>query len=127
LRLQALIDEAGRNGVAVIAEFMPEAKLIQEVGRRFKQVSKVASIYLENSYPGMIFFCFLDHDQYDDRLMDQLLDIEWGLYAEFPRQKFDVHYLPLFAKDQGVLSVNAKNILPEVYGEDGDVRCLKYP
>jgi hypothetical protein len=85
--------------------------LIEEVACRFKQIPKVATIYLEKSPAELVFFCFLDHDQYDDHMMDQLLDLEWELRKDFPDQIFDIHYMPLMVKDKGILSASAQKII----------------
>jgi hypothetical protein len=62
---------------------------------RFSWFPEVNSMYILK-FPQVIeVLVFLDQEQYDDGLMDQLLDQEIIILERFPDQLFDFRYLPL--------------------------------
>lgn len=70
-------------------------ELEEELVVRYGQFETVSSIHLLDSLDGVKVYVSLDQVEYDDGLMDQLLDQEWAISDQFRDSDLEVFYFPL--------------------------------
>lgn len=83
-----------------------------QVKDRYAQVAQVTGIYQRELGDTQEFVVVTSNKQYDDQLMDQLIDIEIAILDEFPVGQIDFTFVPEFAVsgNNGDLQENAQVI-----------------
>lgn len=71
---------------------MAKMRMKEITAEAFAAVPRVMFIYHHLACMTDTFSIFTEGDQYDDSLMDELLDVEWELIKEFPEAAFN--YIP---------------------------------
>jgi len=79
-----------KEGTAYLEEL---ALLI--IGQEYSKYEKVKSIYVQEYRAELQVQVLLSIDEYDDGLMDNLLDTEYDIHKEFPSLTFTFSYLPV--------------------------------
>jgi len=64
------------------------------ISRKFSKIKKVKSIYVQRYREEIQILVLLSTNQYDDDLMDTLLDIEYDIRKMFPEIVFEFFYPP---------------------------------
>lgn len=80
-----------------IEEIDTDDDIIQEIVLQYKKVEKVVKITQNHEYEAQVSIrIYLDVNQYDENLMNQLLDVEWEIRKKFCDAVFDFIYLSTF-------------------------------
>jgi hypothetical protein len=82
-------------------------QLEQELVARFGKFEQVERIHLIDSSQGIRVYVWLDQTEYDDELMDALLDQEWAIGERFADRAFEAFYFPM-PRDDAQLPVPDK-------------------
>jgi hypothetical protein len=77
-----------------------EDAVAQATVRSFGAINDVAAVYVDAGPSGMTVWVFVDREQYDDALMDRLLDEEMKVLSCFPDQVVSFKYLPAPGRSQ---------------------------
>jgi hypothetical protein len=77
--------------------------LIQALSAELSKFEEVYAIYYEGSEERMNVTVLLDHESYDDQLMDAMLDKEFEIRESINILSVDVLYVPLLGREIGDL------------------------
>ena len=83
----------------IVEEIDSDEDILKEIIAQYNKFEKVQSIVRHHDYEAQITIrVYLSIDQYDDKLMDQLLDCEWDIRKKFFNIIFDFLYIPIMIK-----------------------------
>ncbi|MGQ9626292.1 MAG: hypothetical protein ACUVV0_05220 [Anaerolineae bacterium] len=97
-RLTEIFDMASSLSAIVRANFADY--LEGEIRRKYQRTKQVEAIYIEHDLKVSQIIILLSSDQYDDDLMDRLLDIEYDVHKQFAAQMLSFSYIPLLDRKQ---------------------------